>query len=87
MFATKIVASNFLGFDSKFSTTLDWLGYWTASSFKFFDDNEKRATSAAATIAQQKSNTEMPMIPNKISVLKAAKNDKLGSESKIKKIY
>ena len=27
LFATKIVANNFLGLDNKFSTALDWLGY------------------------------------------------------------
>ena len=86
LFATNIVANNFLGFASKFSTTLDWLGCCVDKSFKFCDDNENKATSAAATIAQQKSKTAIPIIPKIISVFTVAKNVELESKSKIKKL-
>ena len=56
-----------------------------ANSFKFFDDKVNSATSAAATIAQQKRSIEIPIIPIIVSVFVEAKNIELGSESKIKK--
>ena len=86
LFATKIVASSFLGFANNLSITFDFEESFKNNSFKSLGDNENNATSEAATIAQQKSKMDIPINPKIKSVFKDEKNVKLGSGSKIKKI-
>ena len=82
LFATKIVASNFFGFFNNLLITANLEGLVCDKSFKSFGVSENKATSAAATIAQQKSKKKIPIIPKSKSVSKVDKNPKLGSGSK-----
>lgn len=73
LLATKIVANNFFGFDNKLSITFDFEASFKNNSFKSFGDNENKATSEAATIAQQKSNKVIPINPKIKSEFKEVK--------------
>ncbi len=85
LFATKIVANNFLGFAKSWLIIKCLEGFCCDKSDKSFWDKENNATSAAATIAVQKSKQQIPKIP--INKLESKLNNvKLGSGSKLNKI-
>ena len=63
LLATNIVAKSFLGFDKSLLTTECFEGFCSNKSARFFLESEKSATSAAATIAVQKSKMQIPTIP------------------------
>ena len=71
LLAIKMVANNFLGFDNRFSTAFDLVGLIICKSFKSFCESENKATSEAATRAQQKSSSVIPINPTSKSVLRA----------------
>ena len=83
LLATKIVANSFFGLFNKFSTMLDLVAFFCDKSFKSLGDNENKATSEAATKAQQISNIIMPIKPKIKSVFRVVNKSKLGSGSKI----
>lgn len=67
LFATKSVASNFLGLSSKRLMILAFLGCVKAASSISCWLSEKKATSDPETIAAQKSSTKIPEKPSSIS--------------------
>lgn len=83
LFATNIVANNFFGFSNKFVIILAFDEELEANSDKSLEVSEKNATSAAATIAQQKSSKTTPIIPNNKLVSRVSNRRKLGSGSKL----
>ncbi len=82
LLATKMVANNFLGFPKSWLMIIDLEALFLFSSTKSFAVRENMATSAAATIAQQKSKRAIPMVPKSMLVSIVDKNPKLGSGSK-----
>ena len=86
LLATNIVANSFLGLESNLVMEVALEEFTWERSERFFGVKEKRATSAAATIAQQKSNTTIPIIPNNKLVSKVENKVKLGSGSKLNEI-
>ena len=83
LFATKIVANNFFGFDSNRLIILALYVDEIDNSLRFWGDSEKSATSDAATIAQQNSNTIIPITPKSNVVFMVENKFKLGSGSKL----
>ena len=86
LLATKIVAKSFLGFESNLLITFALERLDCSNSERFFWDKEKSATSDAATIEQQKSDTTIPIIPKNKLVSIFENNLKLGSRSKFNKV-
>ena len=85
LFATKIVANSFFGFAKSWLIIECLEGFCCDKSDKSFWDKENSATSAAATIAVQKSKQQIPKIP--INKLESKLNKvKLGSGSKLNEI-
>ena len=83
LFATNIVASNFFGLFNKLVIIFAFDEELEAKSERSLEVSEKNATSDAATIAQQKSNSTIPIIPNSKLVSMVSNKRKLGSESKL----
>lgn len=81
-----MVAKSFFGFASNLLITVALAGLLCPKSERFFCVSENNATSDAATIEQQKSNTKIPIIPKSKLVSKFENNSKLGSGSKFNKI-
>ena len=82
LLATNMVASVFFGLDNNWFIKTDFDGFFWDRSERFFGDKEKSATSAAATIAVQKSKIKIPIIP-KIKLVSIDEREiKLESESK-----
>ena len=83
LFATNKVASNFLGFSIKERMILAFTGFSCETSSRSAGVNEKKATSAAETNAEQKSNIKITTKPNTILKSMVDKKCKLGSGSKL----
>ena len=66
LLATNMVANNFLGLCNNSFIAEAFGGFFSDKSEISFEVNEKSATSDAAIIAQQKSNTTIPILPNNI---------------------
>ena len=83
LFATSKVASNFFGFSIKEMIIFAFMGLSCETSSRSLGVKEKKATSAAETNAEQKSNVKITTKPNKILKSMVDKKAKLGSGSKL----
>ena len=86
LLATNNVAKSFLGLSRSFEIILPLELFSCNVSSISFEDKEKNATSAPATIAEKKSKTNIPTKPIIKLVSAIAEKNKLGSGSKSKKL-
>ena len=63
LLATRMVAKSFLGLESNFFIIADFAAFCCCKSSISFEVSEKRETSAADIIAEQKSKKRIPIIP------------------------
>lgn len=82
LLATKMVASNFFGRCNNFEIKLAFEASSSNNVAMSFCVSEKRATSAAETIAEQKRKNAIDKLPKTKFVSMALKKLKLGSGSK-----
>lgn len=86
LLAINMVANNFFGRCNNFETRFALTVSSSNSVFKSFGVSEKRAISAAETIAEQKRNRTIAILPKSKSVSIVVRKLKLGSESNSGKI-
>ena len=86
LLATNKVANNFLGFSKSEEMIWVFVVSSCAQASRSFGVNEKQATSAADTNAEQKSNTKMPIKPKSKFESMVESKLKLGSGSKLNTI-
>jgi hypothetical protein len=82
LLAINIVAKSFFGRCNNFVITLAFKESSVASVFKSLEVREKRATSAADTIADENKKNTIPTLPKSSFVSIVAKKERLGSGSK-----